>query len=323
MAAYPHASPAPALLTRRVVRLALGASALVGGHGRAGTARRSRAAPAVRCGLGLDRGRRSALNLASVAGKAIVWKAALDALPGQRPARYGHVVPARCSSASCSTPCSSPAWARSRASRCSDGAGGSRGRADPGEHDRRHGDRRAAGARRRAGAVRRRARAGAPPAAHDLAARDRVPCARSCVVIGRADGRDAQGARSPGGSRRGPLARSGAVPQAARDRARDGRGHDLLGRADRRHLGRTRGLPHPRRTGRRRPRLRLLHDRPAVPVLARQPRHLPTRRRRTSSSASTPSRPPTPSPSASACNSSKASSASASDSSSSPAKASP
>jgi uncharacterized membrane protein YbhN (UPF0104 family) len=35
-----------------------------------------------------------ALNLASVAGKAVVWKAALDALPGQRPVRYGHVVPA-------------------------------------------------------------------------------------------------------------------------------------------------------------------------------------------------------------------------------------
>jgi uncharacterized membrane protein YbhN (UPF0104 family) len=34
------------------------------------------------------------LNLASVAGKAIVWKSALDALPGQRPVRYGHVVPA-------------------------------------------------------------------------------------------------------------------------------------------------------------------------------------------------------------------------------------
>ena len=34
------------------------------------------------------------LNFASVAGKAIVWKAALDALPGQRPARYGHVMPA-------------------------------------------------------------------------------------------------------------------------------------------------------------------------------------------------------------------------------------
>jgi hypothetical protein len=34
------------------------------------------------------------LNLASVAGKAVVWKAALDALPGQRPVRYGHVVPA-------------------------------------------------------------------------------------------------------------------------------------------------------------------------------------------------------------------------------------
>ena len=34
------------------------------------------------------------LNFASVAGKAIVWKAALDALPGERPVRYGHVVPA-------------------------------------------------------------------------------------------------------------------------------------------------------------------------------------------------------------------------------------
>jgi uncharacterized membrane protein YbhN (UPF0104 family) len=34
------------------------------------------------------------LNLASVAGKATVWKAALDALPGQRPVRYGHIVPA-------------------------------------------------------------------------------------------------------------------------------------------------------------------------------------------------------------------------------------
>jgi glycosyltransferase 2 family protein len=34
------------------------------------------------------------LNLASVAGKAVVWKAALDALPGRRPARYAHVVPA-------------------------------------------------------------------------------------------------------------------------------------------------------------------------------------------------------------------------------------
>jgi uncharacterized membrane protein YbhN (UPF0104 family) len=34
------------------------------------------------------------LNLASVAGKAVVWKAALDALPGQRPVRYGQVVPA-------------------------------------------------------------------------------------------------------------------------------------------------------------------------------------------------------------------------------------
>ena len=37
---------------------------------------------------------RSLLNLASVAGKAIVWKVALDALPEERPVRYGHVVPA-------------------------------------------------------------------------------------------------------------------------------------------------------------------------------------------------------------------------------------
>lgn len=34
------------------------------------------------------------LNLVSVGGKAIVWKAALDALPGRRAVRYGHVVPA-------------------------------------------------------------------------------------------------------------------------------------------------------------------------------------------------------------------------------------
>jgi uncharacterized membrane protein YbhN (UPF0104 family) len=34
------------------------------------------------------------LNLASVAGKAIVWKCALDALPGHRSVRYRHVVPA-------------------------------------------------------------------------------------------------------------------------------------------------------------------------------------------------------------------------------------
>ena len=33
------------------------------------------------------------LNLASIAGKAIVWKAALDALPGHRPVRSAHIVP--------------------------------------------------------------------------------------------------------------------------------------------------------------------------------------------------------------------------------------
>jgi uncharacterized membrane protein YbhN (UPF0104 family) len=34
------------------------------------------------------------LNLASIATKATVWKAALDAVPGSRPVRYAHVVPA-------------------------------------------------------------------------------------------------------------------------------------------------------------------------------------------------------------------------------------
>ena len=34
------------------------------------------------------------LNLASIAGKAVVWKATLDSLPGERPVRYRHIVPA-------------------------------------------------------------------------------------------------------------------------------------------------------------------------------------------------------------------------------------
>ena len=57
------------------------------------------------------------LNLASVAGKAIVWKAALDALPEQWPVRYAHVV-RRSLSGSCSTRSCSPAWASWRAWRC-------------------------------------------------------------------------------------------------------------------------------------------------------------------------------------------------------------
>ncbi len=93
MAAYPHASPAPALLTRRVVRLALGASALAAVT--VVLARRVDLAPLLQSDVAWSWIAASlVLNLASVAGKAIVWKAALDALPGQRPARYGHVVPA-------------------------------------------------------------------------------------------------------------------------------------------------------------------------------------------------------------------------------------
>jgi len=93
MAAYPHASPTPALISRRAVRLALGASAVVAVA--VLLARRIDLAPLLHSNVAWTWIAASlVLNLASVAGKAIVWKAALDALPGQRPVRYGHVVPA-------------------------------------------------------------------------------------------------------------------------------------------------------------------------------------------------------------------------------------
>ncbi len=93
MAAYPHASPAPVRLTRRVVRLVLGASAL--GAVAVLLARRVDLAPLLDAHVVWSWIVVSlVLNLASVAGKAIVWKAALDALPDRRPVRYGHVVPA-------------------------------------------------------------------------------------------------------------------------------------------------------------------------------------------------------------------------------------
>jgi len=93
MAAYAHASQAPAFVTRRAVRLALGASALVAVA--VLLARRVDLAPLLQADVAWTWIVASLLlNLASVAGKAIVWKAALDALPGQRPVRYGHVVPA-------------------------------------------------------------------------------------------------------------------------------------------------------------------------------------------------------------------------------------
>src|SRR3954453_7028537 len=93
MAAYPHASPPPASLSRRGVRLALGAGALVAVA--VLLARRVDLAPLLRSDLlWAWIGASLFLNLASGGGKAIVWNAALDALPGQRPVRYGHVVPA-------------------------------------------------------------------------------------------------------------------------------------------------------------------------------------------------------------------------------------
>src|SRR3954466_10284744 len=93
MAAYPHASPPPAPLSRRGVRLALGAGALVAVA--VLLARRVDLAPLLRSDVVWGWIAVSlALNLTSVAGKAIVWKAALGALPGHPPVRYGHVVPA-------------------------------------------------------------------------------------------------------------------------------------------------------------------------------------------------------------------------------------
>ena len=113
------------------------------------------------------------LNLASVAGKAIVWKAALDALPGQRPVRYGHVVPALFIGFLLNTVLFARVGEFARVAVL--GAAPAAGRrADPGQHDRGHRARRAARARRRARPRRRRARAGAAPAAHGLAARDRL-----------------------------------------------------------------------------------------------------------------------------------------------------
>ena len=44
--------------------------------------------------VGLDRRLARCSTSRRSRGKAIVWKAALDALPGRRPVRYGHVVPA-------------------------------------------------------------------------------------------------------------------------------------------------------------------------------------------------------------------------------------
>ena len=114
-----------------------------------------------------------ALNLASVAGKAIVWKAALDALPGQRPVRYGHVVPALFIGFLLNTVLFARIGEVARV-------------AVLGRRRRLSGEPIPASTiagtvlaeqlvlGRRAGARDRRARAGAAPAAHGLAARDRV-----------------------------------------------------------------------------------------------------------------------------------------------------
>ena len=219
------------------------------------------------------------LNLASVAGKAIVWKAALDALPGQRPVRYGHVVPALF----IGFLLNSVLFAR------------------VGE------------LARVAVLARRRRLAGESIPASTIAGtalaeqlvlgvalalavvalapvmhlptliwelRDRLH-ARARRGRRRSPDRDAQGARPLRTGDLRALARPGALLAAARHGRRDAGGDVLVGRADRRHLGGARGLRHPRRARRRRTRLRLVDDRAAVPLLARQPRHLPARRERT------------------------------------------
>ena len=216
------------------------------------------------------------LNLASVAGKAIVWKAALDALPGQRPARYGHVVPALFIGFLLNTVLFARVGELARVAVLA----------------RR---RRLAGESIPASTIAGTALAeqlvlgvALALAVVALAPVMHLPAliwelvivfvlVLAAVVVAlliamrKARGRFARSL--------GALARPGAVLAAARDGRRDGGGHALVGRADRRHLGGARGLRHPRRAGRRRTRLRLVDDRAAVPVLARQSRHLPARRR--------------------------------------------
>ena len=228
----------------------------------------------------------------------------------------------RSSSASCSTPCSSRASASWRASPCSGVVRSWPARAS----------RRARSAARcwpssscsaaAPGPRRRRARAGAAPAAPWSGSSLIVFVVVLAVVVG-ALMVLLRSARGRFASLAAGLSRGQALFSKPRATARrDGRGHALVGGADRRHLGGARGLRHPRRPGRRGARLRLVDDRPAVPVLAGQPRHLPARRRRLRSSAPTRSRRPTRSPSASGCSSWRASWASASGSSSWPARAS-
>ena len=94
MASYPHAESRPRTdLTGPAVRVALGASALIAIA--VLVARRVDLSPLARTDVQWSWIVAALLlNLASVAGKAIVWKAALDALPERRPVRYAHVVPA-------------------------------------------------------------------------------------------------------------------------------------------------------------------------------------------------------------------------------------
>ena len=94
MASYPAAAPRQSpLLTRGTVRIALIATALAAVA--LLLARRVDLAPLVEAHVVWGWIVASlVLNFASVAGKAIVWKAALDALPGHRPVRYGQVMPA-------------------------------------------------------------------------------------------------------------------------------------------------------------------------------------------------------------------------------------
>ena len=246
-----------------------------------------------------------ALNLASVAGKAIVWKAALDALPGPAPGalrarRAGalHRLPAQ------------------------HGAVRAHRRARPRR-----------GARRAAGAWPATAIPASTIAGTVLAEQLVLGVALALAVVAlapvlhlphmvwqlvivflavlavprrRADARAAQGARPPRAPRRGPLAGTGAVLASRAPRRRRGRGRDLLGCADRRHLGRARGLPHPRRARRRRPRLRRRRRSCSCSPSGRATSASSSSASPARSSASTPSRRRTPSRSASASSSSRA-----------------
>ena len=93
MSAIAHTSTATALDRRTIARAATGA-VLVAGVGYLAIAHVDFSALAASEISWSWIAASLVLNLASIAGKSVVWKATLDSLPGERPVRFRHVVPA-------------------------------------------------------------------------------------------------------------------------------------------------------------------------------------------------------------------------------------